>query len=263
MKKSYKIASAAMLGALGVGLAIASETKASSDTQNGSGRVVFTFKTAGTDTNTLPADSTAPPVTFTTGSFTETGNFQFRNITPLDFQEHDILGINFSAESTYDVEIYKTKELNSANEMSMPHFVRFQDYRTGVDNHYKISAAMTTEFTSGTNALGGKLVYKDVYVGSAFAQIGQAQKPESPLTNTMFTLEPSGASVDVYNHFTAGGGFGLNELVFGTYDKVNTAIAAGKDTYDSVQLVVPAKTSGVVAEGEYTAVITWTMSDTP
>lgn len=257
MKKSYKIASAAMLAAMGVGLAVASETKAT--TATGSGKIQFTDGTLTETTDIPPPDTTDPTLRPTTGIVPGTEKLQFTYISPFDFKTHDLVGTAPGTPKTYDVDVFE-QPTTSGGTFKMPHFVRFRDVRNNVTNNWQsIQAAMTTQFTLNNPAnpvtLDADLEFSGVYVGSAFHQ---ATKPTDAATKAAFTLDAIGTVEDVYLNQQVDKGFGEHELVFGTYAQVN---ASTTGTYDAIQLKVPAST--LIREGTYNAVITWTLADAP
>ncbi|WP_086350728.1 WxL domain-containing protein [Candidatus Enterococcus clewellii] len=256
MKSTYKLASAALLGALGLGLAVASETKAYTQDETGKGKIEFTQTISENETGeiTSPPDTTEPDITIDESDvITGTEELQLRVITSMDFDKHELVATDTAAK-TWPVKAYSADKLDGTGKFDMPHFVRFRDYRAedGKENTYKISAAMTKEFTNGTTKLGGDLNYSAVRLTTT---TNADTLPSQAVVKPTFKLDSDGNEVEVVKQNEAGKGYGLFDIMFGEYDQ----ITADK-TMDSIKLDVPANTK--IVKGTYTAEITWTLSDT-
>lgn len=257
MKSTYKLASAALLASLGLGLAVASETKAYTQNETGTGKIEFTQTIDENETGeiTSPPDTTEPDISIDESDIiTGTEELQLRVITSMDFDKHDLVATDTAAK-TWPVKAYTADKLNEAGTFEMPHFVRFRDYRAedGLNNDYKLSAAMTGEFKNGTTALGGTLNYKNTRLTTTTN--ADTLPTQDVLGNAgVFSLNPEGDSVDVLIQDQAGKGYGLFDVMFGEYNQ----IVDGK--MDAITLSVPANTK--IVKGTYTAEITWTLSDT-
>ncbi|MBL1225820.1 WxL domain-containing protein [Enterococcus sp. BWR-S5] len=258
MKSSYKFASAALLAALGLGLAVASETKAYTQDEKGTGKIEFTQSIDSNDPNelSLPPDTTEPYITLTEPDVIPgTEELQLRVITSMDFDKHNLVATDTAAK-TWPVKAYSAEKLDGSGNFEMPHFVRFRDYRAedGKENNYKISAAMTSQFKNGSTVLGGTLNYKNTKLTTT---TNQQTLPSQAVVQSggVFSLNPEGDSVDVLIQNENGKGFGLFDLMFGEYSEITA-----DGTTDAVTLSVPANTK--IVKGTYTAEITWTLSDT-
>lgn len=259
MKATYKLTSAILLGALGVGVAVASETKAD-DSQTGAGKVEFTQSIDESDGITLPPDTLEPEISLTEDDVIPgTDPFQLKVITSLDFKTHNIVATD-TTEKTYPVNVYTAAKADGTGDFDMPHFVRFRDYRAedGQENFYKVTAKMTKDFTNGSSVLNGTLNYKNVSLTSKTNEATMPEKDHADVTvKDNFSLNATNADAEeVLVQKQAGKGFGLFELMFGTYDHVN---AATDGTYDDIELVVPGST--LIKTGTYNAEITWTLED--
>lgn len=257
MKSTYKLASAALLASLGLGLAVASETKAYTQNETGTGKIEFTQTIDENETGeiTSPPNTTEPDISIDESDvITGTEELQLRVITSMDFDKHDLVATDTAAK-TWPVKSYTADKLDGTGTFEMPHFVRFRDYRAedGQENTYKISAAMTGEFMNGTTALGGTLNYKNTELVTTTN--ADTLPSQSVVQNGgVFALTPDGASKDVVIQNETGKGYGLFDVMFGDYDE----IVDGK--MDAITLSVPANTK--IVKGTYTAEITWTLSDT-
>ncbi|MBL1227086.1 WxL domain-containing protein [Enterococcus sp. BWR-S5] len=255
MKSTYKLASAALLAALGLGLAVASETKAAPE--KGTGKIEFTQTIDENETGeiTSPPDTSEPYISIDSSDvITGTEELQLRVITSMDFDKHDLVATDTAAK-TWPVKAYTADKLDGTGTFEMPHFVRFRDYRAedGLNNDYKLTAAMTGEFMNGTTALGGTLNYKNTRLTTTTN--ADTLPSQAVLGNSgVFSLTPDGASKDVVIQNEAGKGYGLFDVMFGEYNQ----IVDGK--MDAITLSVPANTK--IVKGTYTAEITWTLSDT-
>lgn len=263
MKTQYKLASVALLGALGVGLAVASETKATSSA-TGAGKIEFTQKVPGlTSGDTmLPPDTTEPMLKPTTDIIPGTEKVQFEFISSLDFDTNDI--VSTASDKSFDVKVYQAPKADGSGQFTMPHFVRFRDLRAdaGTNNNYNIKAKITQDFTqtSGGNTfkLNGTLAYSKVRLTSSNNAPSLPEIPNAANTlKNAFNLLPDGTEETVLTQAQTGKGYGQHELMFGDYADVN-GTTNGK--YTGVQLKVPGST--VIREGAYNAVITWTIEET-
>lgn len=260
MKTQYKLASVALLGALGVGLAVASETKATSSA-TGAGKIEFTQKVPGlTSGDTmLPPDTTEPMIKPTTDIIPGTDKVQFEFISSLDFDTNDI--VSTASDKSFDVKVYQAPKADGSGQFTMPHFVRFRDLRAdaATKNNYNIKAKMSQDFTqTGGATLKGTLTYNNVRLTSSnnAPSLPESSNAANTLLTT-FNLPSTGAEVTVLTQAQDGKGYGEHELMFGSYADVN-GTANGK--YTGVQLTVPGDT--VIREGAYNAVITWTIEET-
>ena len=247
MKLTHKLCGAALVAVAGVAMTVPNTTKAADDSKTGTGHVAFT-----STTNTGMSDpGSSSGSTITDSSITDPGAFGIRFVTPLEFGSHDAL--TSSARSDYPVELYSANEGN-ADEFDVQNFVAFQDFRAEQDHSYKLSAAITQQFktTAGTFLKGADITYKNLWVSNNGADT--ALDPTGIAAGAV-ALEGSddatpGNSVSfITNSDTTGKGYGKYELNFGTKDNGT----------DSVTLTIPTST---VKNGDYNAVITWTLSDT-
>lgn len=154
--------------------------------------------------------------------------------------------------------------LTDGTTVTRGNYVQWTDKRAGNDHKYQIKAAMTNQFTNGSNKLENATIsYSNGFLNSEMPSANwPAARPEA------FTLAQDGASQVVYDNNTAAStgaqGMGTFYAEFGTSaaDTTNTigetsTGLAGK----SVELMVPAGQS--IVKGKYVADITWSIEYTP
>lgn len=253
MKTSHKLASAALLAAVGVALAAPSATKAVSydgaQTAKGEGSVKFTTDTSTNPTNLPPGESTGDPLTEPSQN-PNPGALKIVSVTDLDFDTHAIVA-NDSVK-TYNA----NPHFDAGSNQTTAHFVRFQDVRADeATNFYTISAELTKQFTNAAMSAeltGATLTYKNV---SLVTGTNAATMPTSAV-QAVTPLEYSGNGTTAQTFVSnkeAGKGFGVFEIMFDT----NANAKAG--SYDGVTLTVPG--SNVLKAGEYVGEITWKIAD--
>ncbi|MHC5247183.1 WxL domain-containing protein [Enterococcus sp. LJL90] len=257
MKRSHKIAGAALLATVAAGAVLSAQTNAASS-MTGSGTVEFTAGGTQTTnpTNRPPDDSTGPEIVEPSQN-PDLGKQRIISVTDLDFDVHQAL----ETETDYDAKVFTTTEVVSGNEISMPHFVRFQDVRTDVPvNNYLIQAQITSQFTNAGTAAnvltGSTIEFKDASLTTSYAEYAN-NIPTGALPTASSTVVRADAPVDVVrwagDATNINAGFGTFEIMFGTKDSVTDG------TYDAVTLH---RQPGVtVRDGVYNAEITWTIAD--
>lgn len=257
MKMTHKLCGAALLAATGVALALPNTTKAVDNSKTGTGHIGFTYDTSGTSNvvPTEPGNSTGTTIT-NIPSVTNPGEFGIIAVTPLEFENHDVLTAN--TKRSYDASVFHANTENPAKgteKFDVQNFVKYQDLRSKEVHDYKLSAAITSEFqtTTGVKLKGASLTYKNAYTtqtGSADLNILDADVTSNP-----DKLESTGNSVDfIKNTGVNGRGYGQFEINFG---KMNDAT---QDAAKSVTLDIP--TTSAIGTGDYNAIITWTLSET-
>ncbi|MEI5994479.1 WxL domain-containing protein [Candidatus Enterococcus mansonii] len=252
MKNSYKLAGAALMAAMGVGLALPSATKAAPGDVIGKGKITFTQDDTTNPTNLPPGESTGPELTEPTQN-TEANPLKIVSVTDLDFDSKAIVAND--SDKTYDAKAFKTTTTDGTDAV-MPHFIRFQDVRADVDtNYHTVSAEMTKQFTNGTRVLDGATIdYKNV---SLITGTNATTKPDTTVEGALkptFNLALNQKET-VLSNKQEGKGYGVFELMFGDKD----ATVANPDSYDSITLNIPG--TNVLKTGEYEAEITWSITD--
>lgn len=260
MKNSYKLAGAALLAAVGVGLTVPSVTKADPNVTS-KGKVEFTQDTGGTtsETEVIPDPSTETPITEPTVN-PDKSPLKIRSVTNLDFDTHEIVSNETSGDKVYPAKAFTTTKAGTTDAVKTSHFVSFQDVRQDTDtNFHAISAKITKQFTApatGTAAErkldGATIAYKNAQLVTA-TNAG-TQPSENTVTPT-FTLNDIDTTT-VYTNKEAGKGYGKFHLVFGDYGELDDTKAKA---YDNVELHVPG--TNVVKTGQYEAEITWSIVD--
>lgn len=254
MKMTHKLCGAALLAATGVALALPNTTKAV-NTKEGTGHIGFSYDTSGTSNvvPTEPGNSTGTTIT-NIPDVTNPGEFGIIAVTPLEFENHDVLTAN--TKRSYDASVFHANTENPAKgteTFDVQNFVKYQDLRSIETHAYKLSAAMTAPFktTSGVELKGASLTYKNAYT----TQTGAVELNPNGVVNAPETLKAEGNSVDfIKNTGVNGVGYGQFEINFG---KMNDAT---QDAAKSVTLDIP--TTSAIGTGDYNAVITWTLSET-
>ncbi|MEI5993840.1 WxL domain-containing protein [Candidatus Enterococcus mansonii] len=254
MKTTHKLASAALLAAVGVALAIPSATKAAtSPNQTGKGNIEFQTDTSTNPSNLPPGESSGEELTEPTQN-PDPSELKIVSVTDMDFDKHDILAND--SEKTYKAVPF------TDGTQTVAHFVRFRDIRANVaENFYTIDVALTKQFTStGTltsELTGAKLTYNNISLvtGTNSATL-PTQAAVSSVTDLEFA-EDGSKSQTILTNKQSGKGFGVFELMFDT----NENAKAGKDVYDGVTLKVPG--TNVLKSTNYEAEITWTIATTP
>ncbi|MGX7245372.1 WxL domain-containing protein [Enterococcus quebecensis] len=157
-----------------------------------------------------------------------------------------------------------TLTLTDGTTVTRGNYVQWTDKRSGNDHKYQIKAAMTQQFTNGSNKLENATIsYANGFLNSNMpAANWPSSRPEA------FTLGEDGQAKLVYDNnksdSTGAKGLGTFYAEFGTSaaDTTNTLgeTATGL-AGDSVELVVPAGQS--IVKGKYVANITWSIEYTP
>ncbi|MHC5218127.1 WxL domain-containing protein [Enterococcus sp. LJL128] len=251
MKTSHKLAGAALLAALGLGLAAPSMTKAAptyadAKTGAGEGKINFTTDTSTNPTNLPPGQSTGTPMTEPTQN-SNPGPLKIVSVTNMDFDTHKIVAND--TDKSYDALPFT----DPGTKQTTAHFIRFQDIRADAattNNWWTVTGEMTKQFqnTAGQTLDGATLDYKKI---SLVTGTNAATKPVAPATATQ-TLSLNNP-VPFYTNREAGKGFGVFELMFDN----NANAQAG--TYDGITLNVPG--TNVLKATEYKAEITWTIAE--
>ncbi|MGC6769302.1 WxL domain-containing protein [Enterococcus sp. LJL51] len=251
MKTSHKLAGAALLAALGLGLAAPSMTKAApgypdAKTGVGEGKIKFTTDDSTNPTNLPPGQSTGTPMTEPTQN-PNPGPLKIVSVTNMDFDTHKIVAND--TDKSYDALPFT----DPGTGQTTAHFIRFQDIRADAattNNWWTVKAKMTKQFTNANNQelTGATLDYKDITLVTG---TNAATKPLAPATSTQ-TLALN-AEKEFYTNREAGKGFGVFELMFD--DNAN----AQAGTYDGITLNVPG--TNVLKASEYKAEITWTIAE--
>lgn len=251
MKTSHKLTGAALLAVLGLGLAVPSMTKAApgypdATTGVGEGKIKFTTDDTTNPTNLPPGESTGTPMTEPSQN-PNPGALKLVSVTSMDFDTHKIVAND--ADKSYDALPFT----DPGSAQTTAHFVRFQDIRADAataNNWWTVNAELTKQFTNaaGQTLDGSTLDYKKI---SLVTGTNAATKPSLAATTTqtlaLNTVQP------FYTNKEVGKGFGVFELMFDT----NANAKAG--TYDGITLNVPG--TNVLKASEYTAEITWTITD--
>lgn len=241
MKTSHKLVGAALLAAVGVSVALPGATKAAPEAGSefsGNGKIVFTKDN--TSPTVEPPGKTGPEIEGPANPADL--DLKILYVSDLDFDQNELL--THGSVKTYDALPNEATVVADGSAMTTPNFVQFQDYRTEVENKYKISAAITQQFTNGTHVMdNAKLNYSNATWMSAN---NSATMPTSTIAN--FTVTDTKADVVTVNE--AGKGYGKHDIAFGGYDDT-----AAK----SVQLEIPGDV--ILAAGEYQAEITWYIED--
>lgn len=256
MKNSTKLASAALIAAIGFGALAPQAVKAADDTSSltGKGTVQFTAGDVTSDTTppTNPTGGTAnsgdtdQPIT-SGGTTTDVGAFGVNFVSDLDFDKHDIVSSNATTET------YWAKKWSGNNgALSNANYIQFKDVRNTVQTHgYTISAKITDQFKSENAAVlnGATITYSNPKV---VAEAGSSQLPTGLVTSPVINAD---SSVDVLVNPSNGTiGYGEFSLLWGQ----------GGSEDKSVLLSIPRGTqNAVITQGTYTAQVTWTMTAAP
>ncbi|OEG12197.1 WxL domain-containing protein, partial [Enterococcus ureasiticus] len=155
-----------------------------------------------------------------------------------------------------------TLTLTDGTTVTRGNYVQWTDKRAGNDHKYQIKAAMTKQFTNGSNKLENATIsYANGFLNSNMpAANWSAARPEA------FVLTQDGESKLVYDNSVSTGAQGLGTF----YTEFGTSTADAKNTLeesstglaeDSVELTVPAGQS--IVKGKYVADITWSIEYTP
>ncbi|MEI5994539.1 WxL domain-containing protein [Candidatus Enterococcus mansonii] len=157
-----------------------------------------------------------------------------------------------------------TLTLTDGTTVTRGNYVQWTDKRAGNDHKYQIKAAMTKQFTNGSNKLENATIsYANGFLNSNMpAANWPAARPEA------FVLTQDGTSKLVYDNNTAEStgaqGLGTFYTEFGT-SAADTKNGLGEASTglagDSVELTVPAGQS--IVKGKYIADITWSIEYTP
>ncbi|MBO0441105.1 WxL domain-containing protein [Candidatus Enterococcus ikei] len=170
--------------------------------------------------------------------------------------------IGVSPKPTTDYAKPVTLTLTDGTTVTRGNYVQWTDKRAGNDHTYQIKAAMTKQFTNGSNKLENATIsYANGFLNSNMpAANWSASRPEA------FVLTQDGAGKLVYDNSTSTGAQGLGTF----YAEFGTSTADAKNTLEeastglageSVQLSVPAGQS--IVKGKYVADITWSIEYTP
>lgn len=248
MKKNLKLLKLTGIIFLSTSALLSYTAKAVTD-WSGEGVINFTEDTSippVTPPGTTEPEITEPPVN------TDPAPLKILSVSNLDFDSHVLLTDDsnkvFPAKAFVaaiaDENGDPTEEL-----ITMPNFIRFQDKRGNVDEHfYQISTKITKEFTNGNNRIvAASLDYSNAMLVSG---TNNATIPSQNVLSTSFevTLEDS---VEVLNNQEPGKGFGMFEIIFGEIDN-GTADS-------SVNLKVPGE--NILRVGDYVGEVTWYITD--
>ena len=259
MKNSYKLAGAALLAAVGVGLTLPSVTKADQNVKS-KGKVEFTQNTESDSSNAvIPDPSSETPITEPTLN-PDKSPMKIRAVTDLDFDTHKIVSNETTAEKVYPAKAFATTKVGSNEAVKTSQFVSFQDIRQDTDtNYHTITAKITKQFTAPATSsaservlTGAAIAYKNTQLVSATNSNTMA----SPASVTNAFKLTADNETTVYTNKENGKGYGKFHLVFGDYGELSEEKAKA---YDSVNLEVPGKQ--VIKTGKYQAEITWNIVD--
>ncbi|WP_430597645.1 WxL domain-containing protein [Enterococcus sp. AZ177] len=154
--------------------------------------------------------------------------------------------------------------LTDGTTVTRGNYVQWTDKRAGNDHKYQIKAAMTKQFTNGSNTLNNATIsYANGFLNS---EMGEANWPKTRPAD--FVLSQDGVSQVVLDNNTAEstGARGLGTF----YAEFGTSTADAKNTLEekstglagkSVELSVPAGQN--IVKGKYVADITWSIEYTP
>ncbi|WP_207695295.1 hypothetical protein DOK67_0000836 [Enterococcus sp. DIV0212c] len=254
MKLTQKLCGAALLTAVGIGLALPAATKADGGDEkvhSSTGKVKFTQEGTGTDTIT-PPETDGPEITEPTGN-TDNGPLKVIAISPLDFGTNEITSATAGGWE-YHAKSFKTTEKdNESNEVEMPNFVTFKDERADdKPNKYTLTAkASTFTNTAGKELKAATITYDNIRLTTT-GDAGQINPAAAPTTKVLATdgTTPS----EFVNQDADDKGFGRFDLVFGKM--------ADDNADKSVKLWIPAANNKLSTASEYTSTITWTIADT-
>lgn len=172
--------------------------------------------------------------------------------------------VGVSPEATKVMANPVTLNLTDGSTITRGNYVQWTDKRAGNDHKYQIKAAMTKQFTNGSNKLENATIsYSNGLLNSVMAE---ANWPKTrPLA---FVLDQGGEGKMVLDNNTAEStgarGLGTFTTEFGTstaevknkLDEPSTGLADS-----SVELTIPAGQN--IVTGTYTADITWSIEYTP
>ncbi|WP_375180099.1 WxL domain-containing protein [Enterococcus rotai] len=160
-------------------------------------------------------------------------------------------------------------EGKEATKVTRGNYVQWTDKRAGNDHKYEIKAALTQQFTNGSNKLNNATItYSNGFLNSDMPAANWSDKrPESNIVLAQGADGGAGESQLVYdNNSTSTGAQGLGtfytEFGTSTLDVKNTLGESSTGTADkSVELIVPAGQN--IVKGTYVAAITWSIEYTP
>lgn len=270
MKVSNKLCGAALAAVLGAGFFMPFTTQAAptTDSLGGQGHINFTSGTESDTTLTDPGSENGSSITTTGGNgsdgnsgIVDPGEFGMMYVTPLEFGNQDVLNQTGKNNRDFPAALFK----DGADGITTQNFVAFKDVRPVQNHAYTLSAQITKDFESTDkegkviNTLkGASLTYNNAWLANSS---NTAELLPDGL-QTSFKLDgvsldgKAGESVVVIDNPAKGDdaskGFGKVTVNFG--EKATTAA-------DSVLLNVP--NEGNVTSGDFKAVVTWTLSDTP
>lgn len=157
-----------------------------------------------------------------------------------------------------------TLALTDGTSVTRGNYVQWTDKRAGNDHKYQIKAAMTKQFTNGSNKLeNATITYSNGFLNSEMpAANWPAARPE------LLTLTQDGVGEVVYDNnkaeSTGAQGLGTFYVEYGT-SAADTKNTLGETSTglagDSVELMVPAGQN--IVKGKYVADITWSIEYTP
>ena len=259
MKNSYKLAGAALLAAVGVGLTLPTVTKADPNVTS-KGKVEFTQNTNETGGPIIvPDSSTEIPITEPTLN-PDKSPLKISAVTDLDFDTHEIVSNETAGAKVYPAKAFATTVAGTEEAVKTSHFVSFQDIRQDTDtNYHAITAKITKQFTAPATATaaartldGATIAYKNAQLVTA---TNAGTKPSAATVTPAFTLNDTDTT-PVYTNKEADKGYGKFQLVFGETGKLDETKAKA---YDSVELQVPG--TNIIKTGQYVAEITWSIAD--
>lgn len=253
MKNITKLTTAALLGALALGVVAPIANANTEPEKEVTGKGVIRFDQSNPEIPEVTPPGKDEPEIDEPGINPDKGALMIVSVTDLDFDTHSIPVGN--ADREYFAKPFTTKETGTEKDVTMAHFVRYMDIRAdGQQNHHSITAQLTSPFTHETNTNstleGASIIYNDISI----LPVTPTPTAQVPQNGVQTSVEISDEPVEIVNNNQdADGGRGLFDLVFG-YDENDNY-----DDYDSVSLKVPAAVN--MQEGVYTGEVTWTIGD--
>lgn len=132
--------------------------------------------------------------------------------------------------------------------------LQFGDLRTDA-NGYTVSAKLATQFTQGTNELtGSTITFTNPLAATAAGSTGTTPTIQPSVELSLGETLPMATASTLEKN-----GKGMWAVEYGSSEE----ISATDTTATSVLLDIPANTASSMAGGAYTAVIEWSISNTP
>ncbi|WP_207695852.1 hypothetical protein DOK67_0001431 [Enterococcus sp. DIV0212c] len=254
MKLTHKLCGAALLAVIGVAVAAPSATQALNKTRDGKADIEFTQNTE-PDTSMTDPTGTRTHDTGTDIVPEHVAEFGVIAVTPLNFDKKAAK----IGEQKYEALPHVANRGNE-DEYEVENYVAIKDVRSTTNHTYKLSAALTKQFTATVEETevtlkAATLTYKNINVAATLnpdLQPAEDKKVFGADATNISELKEDGSSVPVYTNNDPNGGKGRYEVTFGD-DAKGTA-------GDSVSLFIPASVD--VRNAAYNATVTWTLSDT-